>query len=182
MWSLHSSYWANISCFAQPCVCGFFFNGINFVGNQLTYFWFILNMMPHYWVGDWLQNKRYITDFRMAWLIMWAVSACCRISWPVQLRQAYTSDKSTRTIETWDQEAHRWWTTGEKYQTTWRYCGEVLNGHSGRWKLKTWFRRTTSVSHTFCTWYLYWGERLLQCGHCSVLHLYNRSLKALEWS
>lgn len=192
MWSLHSSYWANVSCSAQLCVClwGFFclfFNTINlWVTAWLLFDSYWIWCLTNKW-GNWLKNKRRMTDFRMARLIIWAVLACCWISWPVHLKHIHLLHLHIL----WKWEIH---SRGQMVdslrnrpdQTTWRYCGEVLKGHSRRQKLKTWFRRWRLALKAFHTHfapddiYIYiWGKWLLDLGHCSVIHL--KSLKALEW-
>lgn len=66
--------------------------------------WFILNMIPHDW-GLW--NKRHLTDFRMAQLIMWALLAGC-LDILIKLNM-HTSDTW---IHLGTQESCMWWRAG----------------------------------------------------------------------
>lgn len=64
-------------------------------------------MIPHDWVGNWLWNKRHLTDFRMAQLIMWALLACC-LDTLLRLNM-HTSDTW---IHLGTQERCMWWRAG----------------------------------------------------------------------
>lgn len=64
-------------------------------------------MIPHDWVGNWLWNKRHLTDFRMAQLIMWALLACC-LDTLLRLNM-HTSDTW---IHLGTQESCMWWRAG----------------------------------------------------------------------
>lgn len=61
------------------------------------------------------KNKRCMTDFRMAWLIIWAVLACYWISWPVHLKHMHLLHQHVL----WKRKIleARWWTAWEMNQT-----------------------------------------------------------------
>lgn len=149
----------------------FFFYPL-WVKGWLQTFLFILNMMHSFSWETGFEIKGDITVFRMASLIMWAVLACCRIFLPVQLRQAYTTDKSTHTMEAQHLRTQMVNSRRRILQTTRPDHLAILQWSSEEPQQKMWSwrpglstpicKRETHalVFHTFCTrWDLIYFER-----------------------
>lgn len=119
---------------------------------------------------------------------MWAVLACFGISWQLQ-RKTSICNCLICTHLTWWSRAFRGWAAGQ--DGTWtamtrphkERSREVQEGHSRRWRLKTWgwacrfWRRAIFrvFRHTFCIWWNFIHIKgKIKCGplHFVPVHLY----------
>lgn len=108
-------------------------------------------MIPHDWVGNWLWNKRHLTDFRMAQLIMWALLACCL---DILIKSnMHTSDTWTTPWSSIKLQMKKSWRKNTRPAGRWWNCGSP--------QMEDWIQKTEKLmgppDHTFYTKWIYWG-------------------------